>query len=448
MRTGLKLLLPQLLVLPGVLYLVLLWTRLTEARLYWEFAGRITHRPITEGHLEWVHHLTGALPPLESAVRLDHALAPYTEFSCEYPPGALFLFAVVRLLFDGLRPFSLIYGALVAVCICVTTLVMIRLVERQFEDPRAPALVALAFTVWVVLTGSFLVSVFDSVVVLFVALALLSWDCRRTSIAGLCLGLGASIKLWPALLVPIVMLSSLHARRSGIRVWTPALSSGIGALVGFALPHGMVLAMGTSPADLFNYLSYYNGRPPEVESLQANLLVIGHMLGITTVTPGFDFGSHNVIAANWRTVSQIFSLGFGVSYVAALHCVLRSKYSRKTEPLVMGFVVISLILGSKVFSGEYMIWMLPFALLAVGAKRWGIVTAYAIALVFLKFAYWNWDAVTAIKPFGTLLISVKNVACVAMASLLAREMIRVSRDPGYQPLRDRSFQLREDKSQR
>jgi len=143
-------------------------------------------------------------------------------------------------------------------------------VERQFEDPRAPALVALAFTVWVVLTGSFLVSVFDSVVVLFVALALLSWDCRRTSIAGLCLGLGASIKLWPALLVPIVMLSSLHARRSGIRVWTPALSSGIGALVGFALPHGMVLAMGTSPADLFNYLSYYNGRPPEVESLQAN----------------------------------------------------------------------------------------------------------------------------------------------------------------------------------
>jgi hypothetical protein len=185
--------------------------------------------------------------------------------------------------------------------------------------------------------------------------------------------------------------------------------------------------MGTSPADLFNYLNYYNDRPPEVESLQANLLVIGHMLGITTVTPGFDFGSHNVMAANWRTVSQIFSLGFGVSYLAALPCVLRSKYSRKTEPLVMGFVVILLILGSKVFSGEYMIWMLPFALLAVGAKRWGIVTAYAIALVFLKFAYWNWDAVTAIKPFGTLLISVKNVACVAMASLLAREMIGVSR---------------------
>jgi hypothetical protein len=153
------------------------------------------------------------------------------------------------------------------------------------------------------------------------------------------------------------------------------------------------------------------------------------MLGITTVTHGFDFGSHNVMAANWRTLSQFFSLGFAVSYLGALLCALQSKQSRKTEPFVMGFVVITLILGSKVFSGEYMIWMLPFALLAVGAKRWGVVTAYAIALIFLKFVYWNWNAVIAIQPFGTLLVFLKNLACVAMAYLLAREMIRVSRDP-------------------
>lgn len=428
MRNGWKSLLPLLLVLPGMAYLVLLWTRLTERRLYWEFAGRITHRSITEGYLEWVHHLTGQLTPLESAVRLDHALAPYTEFACEYPPGALLLFGAVRLAFDGLRPFSLAYGALVATCIFVTALVMIRLVERQVEDPRAPAFVALAFTVWAALTGSFLVSVFDSVMVLFVALALLAWDCKREAIAGLCFGLGASIKLWPAFLVPILMLPSLHAPRSGVLAAPPALSLGIGALIGFALPHGIMVAMGTSPADLLNYLSYYGDRPPEVESLQANLLVIGQMLGITTVTHDFNFGSHNVIATNWRTLSYIFSLGFGVSYLGALLCVLTSKHPRRTEPLAMGFVTITLILGSKVFSGEYMIWMLPFALLAVGAKRWGIVVAYAIALMFLKFAYWNWDDVTALKPFGTLLVCVKNVACVAMACLLAREMIRVSFD--------------------
>ena len=91
-----------------------------------------------------------------------------------------------------------------------------------------------------------------------------------------------------------------------------------------------------------------------------------------------------------------------------------------------------------------MIWMLPFALLAVGAKRWGVVAAYAIALIFLKFVYWNWDAVTAIEPFATLLVSLKNLACVAMAGLFAREVVRVSGDPAT----DQTFQLQLDKFQR
>jgi len=442
MQNGWKSLLPSLLVLPGVAYLIRYGQ--SDDRLYWEFAGRITHRLITEGYLEWVHHLAGELKPLEAAVRMDHALAPYTEFSCEYPPGALLLFGAVRLPFDGLRSFSLAYGALVAVCIWVAALVMIRLVERQPGDPRAPVFVGLAFTVWVVLTGSFVVTRFDSIVVLFVALALLAWDCRQKSIAGFCLGLGASIKLWPALLVPILMLSSLRPSRSIVLAMPPAPSLGIGALIGFALPHGIVLAMGTSPADLLNYLSFYSDRPPEVESLQGNLLAIGQMLGITTVTHGFDFGSHNVTAASWRTLSRFFSLGFGASYVGALLYALQFKHSRKTEPFVMGFVVITLILGSKVFSGEYMIWILPFALLAVGAKRWGVVAAYAIALIFLKFVYWNWDAVTAIEPFATLLVSLKNLACVAMAGLFAREVVRVSGDPAT----DQTFQLQLDKFQR
>jgi hypothetical protein len=181
--------------------------------------------------------------------------------------------------------------------------------------------------------------------------------------------------------------------------------------------------MGTSPADLFNYLSYYGDRPPEVESVQGNLLAIGHIFGVTTVTRDFDFGSYNVIANNWQVISRIFSLCFGVSYLAALKCALRAKNSREIEAFTMGFIVITLILCSKVSSGEYMIWMMPFALLAVGATRWSIIACYAVALIFLKVGYWNWNAVIAIEPFGTLLVALKNIACVAMAWLLAREIV-------------------------
>src|SRR5262245_48481876 len=63
MRNGWKSLLPPLLVLSGVGYLVRY--HMIEDRLYWEFGGRITHRLITEGYLEWTHHLAGELKPLE-----------------------------------------------------------------------------------------------------------------------------------------------------------------------------------------------------------------------------------------------------------------------------------------------------------------------------------------------------------------------------------------------
>jgi hypothetical protein len=204
---------------------------------------------------------------------------------------------------------------------------------------------------------------------------------------------------------------------------------GVGAIVGFAFPHAIALAIGTSPFDLFSYLNYFRDRPPEVESLQASLLAVGHNLGIITAQPSFDFGSHNVTADNWQTLAVMFSSSFVVAYLAALIFMLRAADSRAMEPFVMGFVVIVLILCSKVFSGEYLIWMLPFVLLGVGSRRWGIGCMYAMALLFLRATYLHWYSATTIQPLGTMFIVLKNAACITMALLFFREMIRIAREP-------------------
>jgi uncharacterized membrane protein len=203
--------------------------------------------------------------------------------------------------------------------------------------------------------------------------------------------------------------------------------SGLGTLVGFILPHAIVLAMGTAPGDIVDYIRFYAGRPPEVESLQGNLLALGHFIGLISVRPGFDFGSVNVIASNWQALARVISFAFGAIYFATLLFMLRVKDRRRAETFAMGFIVITLILSSKVFSGEYLIWMLPFALLAVGFGRWNVVIAYAIALIFLKITYWNWDSVTAIQPLGTTLIALKNFACIGMAYLFAKEFFFATR---------------------
>jgi hypothetical protein len=396
-------------------------------RLYWEYAGRLTHRAVTEGYLELVDHRVGSLKAPETAASLDEILPPYSGFSSPYPPGALLVFSAVRLPFDDLHRFSFAFGVLDSIALCVAALLTIRLAQRKFGDPRAPIIIASTFAVWIVLTGTFVVSRFDPIVVLLTTIALLAWEAERRWNAGLWLGLGASMKLWPMLLVPVLVL----ARREGPRtaVFTRrTLLVGSGAMVGFALPHLVVLAMGTAPSDLFNYLTVYAARPPQVESLQANLLAVGQILGVTIVTLDSDFGSHNFVTNNWQALSRFFSLAFLAAYLGTLIVVMTAPSPRKVEVFGMGFIIIALILCSKVFSGEYLIWMMPFALLAAGSRHWGIVASYAIALIFLRLVYWNWNSVTSVELLGTSILTAKNAACVAMAWIFARE---ISNSAGY-----------------
>ena len=410
--------------LAGIIYLGFLSGKNTHSRLYWEYAGRIDHRAITANFPEWVQHRKVTLQPLETATPAKRPLAPYTDFSSEYPPGALLLFAAVRLGFDGLREFSIAYSRIVATCISLAALLSIWLADRKFKRPYGPASIALVFTIWLGLVGPFVVIRFDSVVVLFVSAALIARHFRRHWMVGLLLGIGASIKIWPALLCPIFALDIFREPSRDAATWRRFFELSIGALVGFASPHVVLLAIGTSPTDLFDYFGYYAGRPPQIESLLGNLLVFGQILGIFDVSTPFDFGSQNVVAAGWQTLSIAFTIGFFIAYAWALAYLHRAENSTSTGIFAAGFIVTVLILASKVFSGEYLIWILPFALYAVGAKRWDIIAAYGAALIFLKFQYWNFDSLLAMQPKGILLLTLKNVACAFIAILFAISMTR------------------------
>jgi hypothetical protein len=72
---------------PGALYLSYLSANNVNNRLYWEYGGRILGRAFTPGLIEWVQHGTGTPLRIESAVAGSRGLAPYTDFTAEYPPG-------------------------------------------------------------------------------------------------------------------------------------------------------------------------------------------------------------------------------------------------------------------------------------------------------------------------------------------------------------------------
>ena len=207
--------------LPGILYLVVAARRSgidMFSRLYWEYAGRILNRDFVAGFPEAVqHHLEriGQLP-VDQATAAGRSLAPYTDFPCEYPPGSLLIFSLVRLPFDEISSFLSAFQFAMAACCVLATILVLLAVRRFDKSDRAIVACGLGFSVWVLLEGGYTVNVFDSSSALTAALALFFFSRGRPHPAAVALGIGGAIKLWPILILPALALCS-HGREPIIR---------------------------------------------------------------------------------------------------------------------------------------------------------------------------------------------------------------------------------------
>ncbi len=87
------------------------------------------------------------------------------------------------------------------------------------------------------------------------------------------------------------------------------------------------------------------------------------------------------------------------------------------------------ILCSRVFSGEYVLWLVPFAI-ALCASRSGLVGLglFCLALIALKVTYRFYPLVMSASPDGMLLSAVKNLLILlAVLALLVPVLRRGAR---------------------
>lgn len=395
-----------------------------EERLYWEYGGRVLGRTYTAGYTDWVQHRVGDFPGIELAsVHMPYA-APYTGFACEYPPGALWLFGAIRAAAEDVAGFSSLFHLAMAICCAGCAWIAWRLVA-----PRAnrawPALVLIAL--WPLLTGSMAVTRFDPLAALLgagaIALAARGWNAG----AGFAAGLGAAVKIWPGLIVPFLCAMLWRSGRQ-----RAAIVAGSAALAGFALPHLGMLALGTAPHDLLGYLGYLRDRPPEVESLTANLIALFARATGADIAAAFDFGSFNLQyewAAGWTMTASLINLALLIALFAAIWFARdRREDAAGSWPRLAaagGAAVCATIACSRVFSSEYLIWLLPFAILAARAGGGRVaILCYAGTLLSLKIFYrfpeWPMGLSTRVIAFSLA----RNLLVLGMGAALAAGLWR------------------------
>jgi len=357
-------------------------------------------------------------------------LTPYRDFLVEYPPG-FFLLALPPAWAGGdftLYPliFSLYMGLLLTAALFAGTRLLPLISPTQ---ETAGALTRWAAAAALAL-GIIAVRRYDAAVAL--SLCVLAWGvvAKRPLWAGAALGLGTAAKGLPIFLVPVLLIYWLSRRRFKDAALAAAAASAVGLLV--ALP--FVLTAGRS---FFDAVSYHGQRPLQIESTAGALLIVGRLIAPGSATVTHTFGSANVIAA-WEAPLRYLASILPSLAVIAVCLWTRRRLRAATLESEAGLLLVralcatlvALITLGKVFSPQYVTWLLPLAVAVSLADdgretRWLMLAAFALTQLVYPLCYRLGLAYSLHPLFGVAVLA-RNGVLIAWAWRLLRPRSRAS----------------------
>jgi uncharacterized membrane protein len=379
----------------------------------------------------------------------------------------------------GKRFFDITW-VLLTICAVVVVVTTTRLSGRRPWDAAmfalAPSLVLHETTNW------------DLVAVALAGLALCAWAAKRPVLAGVLLGLGTATKLYPVLfLVPLLALC-WRARRVG-----PGLATAVATVLtagavtlpvyltapSYADVGGRQVKVLDSPLDRLDDdgLSALDPTGCVVVTTEQPPKVLGSRCGATTSQGTTQAAATNAVwrfvelnktrPADWdslyfqlqklRTdhgalkwlrngIADVFTdrssppsklnrfVGLMVALVMALVVMLVVRAPRRPRlPQVLFLMTVGFLLVNKVDSPQYVLWLVPLAVLA--RPRWRPFLAWQAAEVlvllsrFYFFVYNDKNGAEGIKVgwfFAAVLL--RDALLVAYAALVVRDVLRPELD--------------------
>jgi hypothetical protein len=260
----------------------------------------------------------------------------------EYPPLTVAVFVIPHLL----TPNTYMLG-FALLCTFAAWLVVL-LVDRLGNGGGWWLVLLIALSAW----GTMFFR-FDIVVVLLTVLAFWAGTHKRWFGAQVLLALGVALKLYPLLLMPLVVVWQWRTTR---RVpWRSVL----GGAATLAVAGGAMWWL--APAQVLAMLQYHGERPLEFESLGASVVWL-----LSPVTVESSFGSLNVVSPLAPAVIARFNL-LQVIILVALYAGFVAGYLRPAAAWAL--TLLFALALNKVFSTQYILWALPFVVLAVNESQ-------------------------------------------------------------------------------
>lgn len=341
---------------------------------------------------------------------------PYADFSVEYPPAALPVFAVPSLVVSrgaAQKDYDRVFGFLMAVCGAATIgLVAYMLVRDGAGSGRVAA--ACCFVALAPLAlGSVLLTRFDLWPAALVAAALAALVAGRDRLALGGLAIAIAAKVYALVLLPIFVAWTW--KRRGLREAGVALGAGAAVLMVCVVPF-----LALSPHGVWESSLRQTTRPLQIETLGAGaLLALHHAFGLH-LTMVSNHGSQNLSGGAPDALAILQSL----VEIAVLVGIWRWFARGPAEPdrlfRACSAAVCAFVVFGKVLSPQYLVWLVPLVVLVRGRR--GVVAALVLGaclvLTQIWFPYRYWQLALHFDTAASWLVLVRDLGLVALLAVL------------------------------
>ncbi len=261
--------------------------------------------------------------------------------------------------------------------------------------------------------GSMVMSRFDFWPAALVALALAALLWSRIVLSAVLLGTAVAAKLWPVILVPLVIVWLIRNRgKRAAAVWSAVAAAVVAA---WFLPFAVL-----SPGGVEHSFREQLSRPLQIESLGGAILLAAHQVFPTTLHMVHSYGSQNLIGSGAHFTTVATTLVEVAAYITIVVIFARGRAGDEQFLLAGAAVVVVAIAFGKVFSPQFLIWLIPLVPLVRGRRSGLVVPLFASALVLtqLYFPGHYWELVD-FRWQQTVNVLARDLVVVALAVVLA-----------------------------
>ncbi len=247
----------------------------------------------------------------------------------------------------------------------------------------------------------------DLLAMVFVAGALWAWARDRPVLTGVMIGLGTAAKLYPLFLLGALLVICIRDRR--LRDFGAAVLAAVVVWMATNLP-GYV----TGPDEWAHFWTFNSDRGADLGSLW---LVVDQAADV-----GFTADTINL----WSW------LLFGSWCVGVLVLGLRAPVTPRFAQLGL-LILIGFLLVNKVYSPQYVLWLLPLAAIARPRVRdhlvWQGGELFYFAMVWFYLGGFLDPAGGGDVGFYWVAVGVRVAAELYLAAMVVRDVLRPERDP-------------------